>query len=310
VAVPDDPGIANSIRRPPPVNNNERGSFFVPDRQVTSNAPSPLKATAMRLVWTTDLHLNHVGLAAWERWVQQVLEATPDRLLITGDLSEAEDVLFQLQRMAETFQRPIDFVLGNHDFYGSSIDSTRDRVRAFTKQSKYLNYLTGQSPIALGDETYLIGEDGWADATIGDYHRSPVRLNDFRWIEDFLNADPTRWPRLMTEQGAASAARLTKQLNLLGPNARHAWVATHIPPYREACWYQGHTADDNWAPFFVCGQIGEALSTFAKRRPEVDLRVLCGHTHHPGKTRILENLTVWTAGADYGQPGIARTIEV
>ena len=44
----------------------------------------------------------------------------------------------------------------------------------------------------------------------------------------------------------------------LPDDTRSVIVLTHVPPFREACWYQGHTTDDHWAPFFVCGEVGQA----------------------------------------------------
>lgn len=50
---------------------------------------------------------------------------------------------------------------------------------------------------------------------------------------------------------------------------RDVIVATHVPPYRESCWYEGKISDDNWAPFFVCGQVGEVLLWYSERKPKV-----------------------------------------
>ena len=44
----------------------------------------------MRLVWTTDPHLNHVPVQAWDRWVDLILSHRPDGIVITGDLRKTE----------------------------------------------------------------------------------------------------------------------------------------------------------------------------------------------------------------------------
>ncbi|MGB7347944.1 MAG: metallophosphoesterase [Pirellulaceae bacterium] len=264
----------------------------------------------MRIVWTTDPHLNHVPLQAWDHWVAAIAAQAPDAVLVTGDISEGDDVVFQLRRMVETFGVPLYFVLGNHDFYQSSIEQTRQRVTVAADQHPLLNFLTGASPIRLGNGVYLMGEDGWGDAAQGDYEGSPVRLNDFRLIEDFASADPATWKYMLLDQGKQSADRLQKQLQSVPSEASELIIATHVPPFCEACWYEGHTTDQNWAPFFVCGQAGDVLKRFADENATINLHVLCGHTHHDGIAKLADNLTVYTGAAIYGQPDIEANLEI
>ena len=172
-----------------------------------------------------------------------------------------------------------------------------------------LHYLTDCEPIDLGNRTWLVGDDGWGDATEGDYDNTPVRLNDFARIEDFYLHHPDRWKSLLNEQGAFSASRLRTKLNQLPADARHIIVATHVPPFCEACWYEGRTTDENWAPFFVCGQVGTVLSEFSRAHGNQQLTVLCGHTHHDGVAKIADNLTVYTGAATYGRPGVEGVLE-
>ncbi len=263
----------------------------------------------MRLAWTSDIHLNHVSLKAWERWIQTLRRSAADAVLISGDVSEADDVEFQLRRLSETLPQPIYFVLGNHDFYCSSIAATRRTISELARELPTLFYLTDCSPIELAPRRFLLGEDGWGDGTIGDFDHSPVRLNDFREIIDFQRVGRERWQPLVQQQGAESAERLQGKLAALVGRADQALVITHVPPFRESCWYQGQTTDDNWAPFFVCGQVGTVLETFARENPSIRIEVLCGHTHHPGVARMRDNLVVYTAKADYGAPAVERVLE-
>ena len=82
----------------------------------------------MRLAWITDPHLNHVAEECWQRWIDEVTGHGVDGIVITGDISEGDDVVPQLQRLARSLPTPIYFVLGNHDFYQSSIANTRQQV--------------------------------------------------------------------------------------------------------------------------------------------------------------------------------------
>ncbi len=263
----------------------------------------------MRLGWITDPHLNHCSLAAWERFVAQVRQSDCAAVVISGDISEGEDVMFQLRRMADAFAVPIYFVLGNHDFYFSSLERTRRGIREGAAADPRLHYLPDVPPVQLAPGIVMIGEDGWGDATEGDYARSRVRLNDFQLIDDFRLAGPSQWPSMLTELGRQSAMRLSRQLEVALRDNQQVLVVTHVPPYREACWYEGRTTDDHWAPFFVCGQTGVVLRQAAQQHCAARLEVICGHTHHGGVAEIQENLRVTTAGAEYGEPALACVID-
>ncbi len=264
----------------------------------------------MRLVWTTDPHLNHVPVSAWERWIGEILDQRGDALLVTGDISEGDDVVFELCRLAEAVDQSIYFVLGNHDFYQSSIATTRRRVMEICREHSRLTYLTDAQPMELLPGCFLIGEDGWGDATQGDYHGSPVRLNDFRLIDDFRRIPQDSWRERLTREGMASAERLRQKLDSLPPHATNVVCITHVPPYRDACWYEGHTTDDWWAPFFVCGAVGSVLSEFSESHPSIQMTTLCGHTHHPGVARIESNHVVHTGAAEYGVPRVEAVVSV
>ena len=183
------------------------------------------------------------------------------------------------------------------------IHASRDR--------KQLVYLTDCPAIEISNGQYLVGEDGWGDATEGNYGDSYVRLNDFQLIDDFVAADPDHWKQQLQDQGKESADRLAAKLNLLPADARDVLVVTHVPPYREACWYEGQTTDENSArSFFVCGQVGQVLLRTAEAHEQTRFAVLCGHTHHAGSAKIAANLTVYTGSAVYGKPDIEGEVDV
>jgi 3',5'-cyclic-AMP phosphodiesterase len=264
----------------------------------------------MRIAWLTDPHLNHCSLPAWERLMQKVAQSQCDLLVVTGDISEGDDVVFQLQRLADTINRPIFFVLGNHDFYQSSIESTRNDIGAITQQHPLLHYLNDEGVISLTSTVALVGEDGWGDATEGDYLRSIVLLNDFRLIDDFRNTPQATWQSALHDLGRLAANRLRSKLEEACQSHSSILIATHVPPFRESCWYEGHTTDDHWAPFFVCGQTGKVIRSLATKYPLVDFQVICGHTHHSGIANLLPNLTITTGPAVYGKPDVTGLIVV
>jgi hypothetical protein len=81
-----------------------------------------------------------------------------------------------------------------------------------------------------------------------------------------------------------------------------------VPPFREACWYQGRISDDDWLPHFTCQAAAEVLVETMRNAPDRRMIVLCGHTHGAGEAQILPNLRVLTGGAVYGRPRIDRVL--
>jgi 3',5'-cyclic-AMP phosphodiesterase len=203
-------------------------------------------------------------------------------------------------------------VLGNHDYYHGSIVQTRARITQLCERESRLHYLTSRvssNPVKLGDGWVLCGEDGWADGRIGDYHHSPVRMNDFRLIHDLNQLDSRARLRKLRRLGTESAMRLYQQLIRASVIGKSILVLTHVPPFRESCWYEGGQTNDDWAPFFVCAAVGWSLKRFCLSHPHHHVQVLCGHTHHEGIAQMLENLYVWTGGAEYGAPRLCRIFD-
>ncbi len=55
--------------------------------------------------------------------------------MISGDIAEATSIELILKEMASTIQKPIYFVLGNHDYYRGSINDLRSTVISITKDA-------------------------------------------------------------------------------------------------------------------------------------------------------------------------------
>ena len=262
-----------------------------------------MSSVSPRLAWVTDPHFNFVHQTERDSLIAELDASAADAIVLTGDISEAEDLCWQLQRFQQETAKPIYFVLGNHDFYHGSIDRTRRVVRELcSQQSSELYFFTGANPVRLSNDWTLCGEDGWADARIGDYFRSPVRMNDFRLIEDFQDLNDLEIFNFLRLEGMRSALRLRKQLEIARTQSSKSLVLTHVPPFREACWHEGKHSGDDWAPFFTCHAVGWMLLKFCERFPNQQVLVLCGHTHGGGKSQMADNLFVWTGAAEYGHP--------
>ena len=271
--------------------------------------------TTMRLAWMTDVHLNFLEAADRRRFLETVRDQA-DAFVVSGDIAESPSIVGVLTEMADVWQKPVYFVLGNHDFYRGSIGRTRVEVANLAEDRQLLTYVTAIGVVELSPQTGLVGHDGWADARLGDFGRSDVFLNDYVAIQEL---------RKWKGDFALDKPALREALNVLGDEAaRHfedalqeavarypAVIAvTHVPPFKEAAWYNGRHSDDNYLPHFACKSVGDVMRKVMEANPQSRLLVLCGHTHGSGEVQITENLQVLTGGAEYGKLVIQRIFDI
>jgi predicted MPP superfamily phosphohydrolase len=224
-----------------------------------------------------------------------------------GDIAEARDLRHWLQFLGAKLSIPVYFVLGNHDYYGSDVDTVRRKMSEAPLAD--LKWLPNEGCVQLSSDVCLVGHGGWADAQIGDVENFPI-LTDYLAITDLFET----LDRDDILAGFRKRNRLRQKLASLGDEAANALrpalleavesnprviVLTHVPPFREACWHGGRISDEEWLPGFTCKAIGDLLLEAAKSNPDCNLTVLCGHTHGTGYARIRPNLDVYTAEARY-----------
>jgi Icc protein len=269
----------------------------------------------MRLVWLTDIHLNFLDEAERKRFLETVAEQA-DAVAISGDISETPNIIGYLKEMEKTLRKPIYFVLGNHDFYRGSISNTRDEVAELAEQLEFLVYLTATTVVELSPKTALIGHDGWADARLGDFHESDVFLNDYVAIQELrkpkgeFGIDKPALEEALNALGDEAANHLEVVLQQAVAEHSSVIALTHVPPFKEAAWYEGRHSDDNYLPHFACKATGDTLRRVMYSQPLSRLLVLCGHTHGQGEVQVTENLHVLTGEAEYGQPVIQRVFDI
>jgi Icc protein len=264
----------------------------------------------VRICWATDVHLNFLDERGLSAFREAIAREEADLVVITGDIAEAPSFVPLLVEVAEALRLPIYFVLGNHDYYRSSIASVRTEAAAIGAHSRWLHWLPARGIVELAPDVGLIGVDGWADARLGDYDRSPVLLNDYLLIEDLAGLDKQARREKLGRLGDDEAAALRGPLAEALGRYQRVIVATHVPPFKDACWYEGRISNDEWLPHFTCKAVGDALREAAAGAPDRKVTVLCGHTHGAGKAEILPNLKVRTGGAEYGEPRIQGVIEL
>ena len=166
-----------------------------------------------------------------------------------------------------------------------------------------LNWLDRSDAIWISQKTALVGVGGWGDARAGDFASTPIRINDHRLIFELSGQERSVLARKLRVLGQGMAETLQEKLGSL-QHAQSIWVLTHVPPFEQACWYQGNAGDPNWTPDFVCVAVGEVLERFATQHPHINIQVLCGHGHNRGFFQKFRNLTIHTAAAEYRSPAV------
>ena len=109
-------------------------------------------------------------------------------MLIGGDLGEAFSWDRYLHQLNDLLERPIYFVLGNHDYYGSSLFEVRERAGQITQTFQRLHWLPASGVVSLDGRTALVGHGGWGDARAANFRRSNVLLNDYFLIAELQAA--------------------------------------------------------------------------------------------------------------------------
>lgn len=266
----------------------------------------------MFIAWCTDIHLNFLSLRQRNEFYQQLLEDDFQILLIGGDIGEAPDFIQYLKELSQALDRTIYFVLGNHDYYRSSIAKVEDAASELHRNHSNIHWLAETEIVPLTSDIALVGHGGWGDGRYGDFRSSKVELNDFLLIQELVETglEPDKLQSRLQELGDRSAKFLSKILPQALSQYSQVYVLTHVPPFSEACLYKNEPADDNWLPFFACQAVGDVLREMSRQYPDCQIEVLCGHSHHQADVQIEDNLHVFCGHAEYKKPQIARIFDI
>ncbi len=254
------------------------------------------------IAWGTDLHFDVAPEDIYQGFIDSLIDSKADLLLISGDISEKLDFRTRLQNIYRRFQKPIYFVLGNHDFYHSSVIKGRKAAHELMQQNSGIHYLTKGDCFEIASNVGVIGHDGWGDGRCGDFLESKLVIKDYQHIEELQNlellerlAKVNAWGELASEE---VLSKLTKALK----KYQKVILVTHYPPFREACQDEDERDGDAFFPHAVCQAMGDILWHTMQKHPDRELMVLCGHAHAQSDVNILPNLRIVTGKATLGKP--------
>lgn len=278
----------------------------------------------MIVSWCTDIHLNHAPKEERNNFAQQLVGQNPDIILVGGDISAGSllhDDLVWLDSLAISIDKPLAFVLGNHDYYLKSINYVENILIPETlKKTNKLIWLEKSDPIHLTGNTYLIGNGLWADWRNGDVLNTNFWLNDYELIEELSATRKNRYNDYLRAKLQEIADRKVERLKkqffaAVKLGAEKIICLTHVPPFWEASWHNGKIQDANAAPHFTCrageDMFREVMIAMKAIKPDLELIILCGHTHGNGQAKIVNmNITVIQGGAEYKFPRMQEPLNI
>jgi predicted MPP superfamily phosphohydrolase len=261
------------------------------------------------LTWLTDPHLEFCSHRTRNDLYRSINQAAGEIVVITGDISAGPHRSDQYTELAEHVNKPIYFVLGNHDRYGTTFANTETVVARVMRRFSHLVRLDGSQVIPLNESVAMVGVEGWADGLGGEGPATKARISDFYQILDFATDPEPQVFRAMKERARKYARALKPSLLKAIKEYQTTIIATHVPPYEGAAWHEGSPSSGDYQPFFSSPTMGKLIKAAATEHPGKSVLVLCGHTHSPGIYRD-GNILVLTAGARYGFPEISQTIRL
>lgn len=272
----------------------------------------------MKISFCTDIHLDfnkNKGGSKINQLIEDINKLDSDFVVCAGDISNGKDLYRHLYDLDKNINKDFYYVLGNHDFWGSSFSEVRSAIKNLStfKRVKYLTDLTAPLFFSGKESFALIGDDGWYDMLNGYYLDSPFWRSgfiDFYNIGDFKNIPMQLIPNFCADIVKSSALKLEAKIRAAFEKVSNVVVLMHVPPFRGASWHNGKVCDDYGAPFFSNRLIGDMLLRIGSEYPDKKITVLSGHTHSLCVYQPLQNITVRVAAADYGNPVISHTLEL
>lgn len=253
------------------------------------------------LLWIlSDLHLE-----ATRNWDLPAGDARPlfDVLIVAGDLIPRMErgVKWLLERITD---RPVIYIAGNHEGYGTDIDRTIEKARMLAAGTNI--HILENDRVTIGGTTF-IGATGWTDFNLFGDPYSAMRaasdaMNDYKKIR-IKNYEFRLRPAHTLARNTETRAFLKRELDR--PRTMPRVVVTHMGFHAEVV-RRGFENDLISAAYTSNDPIDGA-----------DLWVY-GHTHESrdfrvGATRVISNAKgygPWRAGETWENPQFDPTLIV
>lgn len=212
-------------------------------------------------------------------------------MLITGDVSVAGHIMLYLQAICQACgDRPVYYVNGNHDYFGSSFKEVNTALAVLMMQQSNLYVLGRGEVIELSKTTALIGHRGWYDGLNGLGAKTRVVCPDRYAIEDFKHLNRAKFFEMLHSLGEKSADYFRRLLPYALKRYGKVIVATHVPPFIQGVLHKKKMCPWDQQPFFSSLLIGNTIGGISKRFPNQLIDVYAGHTHSASSIAIRSNV--------------------
>ncbi len=256
----------------------------------------------MRVLITSDLHLETTGIATIRRLVAGIEREEPDLLVIAGDIGNPSQLFEKCLSAFLPLDCPIAVLPGNADLWGSlgetSIALYDHLLPAITRSLGY--HWLETDPLLLPNRTALLGALAWYDYSAATQPEpaahKPTHCLDTRHI-DWEYTDP--------EFADLGQQRLRNNLDKLQADSEidHILAITHFPTFKNQ--FGDHPNDDpeflRTLPFLANFTLGHLLSQSPKVR-----WVVSGHLHTGANGLVERNnhppIATATIPSDHGRP--------
>ncbi len=251
-----------------------------------------------KYLWLTDTHLF-----PWNRKkiLNLILNEKPRGVFLTGDISHSGPTcLGDLEYLGKKAGRPIYFVLGNHDYWLSSFKHISAEVKLLCSKYKNLIWMNNIEIEPLNEETVLIGDGGWYDASNGDTKYLKYTF-DWSLIEELKQlSSMSEREKMFQSLAQSSAIRMAHLLEkAIELDYKTIYLLTHVPPYKEANRDEGTIMEKFWEPYNTNLVLGQALDEVMKHHKKKHLIILAGHTHCPVEIHASRNIECRVGKASY-----------
>jgi len=116
----------------------------------------------VKLVWCSDVHLNfpnqYGGPYGFGEWLRDN-DDTSVGCVISGDIAEGVSLQQVMKGFSEGYGKPIYFVSGNHDYYGSSWEAVNKSTAEWAIGDPH--WLRKEGVIELAPDLAICGNEGW-----------------------------------------------------------------------------------------------------------------------------------------------------
>jgi predicted phosphodiesterase len=231
----------------------------------------------MKIISYSDLHLEFGAL------FEPSLKHDADVLVLAGDIITFKDYR-PLQKIFESWKKPIIYVVGNHEYYGASpIDITNAEFKQWVSENHpHVNFLYDEAVVI--DGVRFFGGTMWTDFNGNNpvsMEIARVNMNDYNQIQ-YTKGQLLR-PHHTVEMHNNFVQKLMDWFKVTNQEKRV--IVTHHAPLRNPNTAYG---ESDLQPAFVSSDMLKIIEEY-----EPNLWIY-GHTHechdeHVGNTRIISN---------------------